>query len=102
MELIVMVKAAILFFGGALCVTLLSVAYRLLRSDKGDYNINRIRSGRLLDPILGRVKTSRSGYRDFRVQAGLAVDRQTNTWVEQGILSEEAIDAVLQQQSQTN
>lgn len=102
MEAIVFAKAIVLFVGGVVCLSLLKLAYRIWRADKSDYDINRNRSGRLLDPIFGKVKTSHGGYRDFRVQAGLAIDRRTDTWVEQGTLSEEAIDAVLQPQTKRN
>ena len=89
----VIVQPVLLFIGGAVVVVLAKLAYRLLRADKGSYELNRVRSGGFFD--FGGVKTAHGGFRDYQVQAGLAVNTEQNTWVEQGMLSEEAVDAVL-------
>jgi len=95
MGTIFLFKAVVLFVGVVMSFVFFTLASKVAFASKGDYEINRRRSGGLFDPLFGRVKTSHDGYRDFRVCAGLAVDKKTNTWVEQGILSDEAVDAVL-------
>jgi len=62
---------------------------------KSEYESNRVRSGKVKDAILGRVNTYHNGCRDSSVHAGIVVDKRTNTWVEQGALSDGAIDSVL-------
>jgi len=66
----------------------------LLRADKGAYDVNRNRSQSILNVLLGKVRTKKGDFRDFNVQAGLAVSTKTNNWVEQGILSDEAVDGL--------
>ena len=95
MDITILLKAGVLLVGGIACVSLLKLALTIFRSDKSEYEINRSRSGSFFDPILGRVKTAHDGYRDFRVQAGLAVNTKSNEWVEQGVLSEESVDMIL-------
>lgn len=92
---IMIIKAIVLGVGAVIALAFFNIAFRLLRSDKGEYDLNRKRSGDWSSPFSGRVKTCHDGQRDYRVRAGLAIDKQTNTWVEQGILSDDAVDAVL-------
>lgn len=92
--IIPLLKGAVLFFGIILAGSLLTLAYRILRADPGEWELNRERYRSWKDPFMGKAHALRSGRRDFRVRAGLAV--RNNTWEEQGILSDEAVDAVLQ------
>lgn len=68
------------------------LGYLMLRADKGSYDVNRERSGTFMDVLFGHVKTKKGDFRDFRVQAGVAFNKKSNKWVEQGVLSDEAID----------
>jgi len=89
-----LVKAFVLGVGGFVAITLVMLGLRILFADNADYSRNKERSGGLLGPLVGRIPTRFNGSRDFRVKAGLAINRK-NQWVEQGALSEEAIDTVL-------
>jgi hypothetical protein len=44
---------------------------------------------------LGLVPTDYDGRRDYRVAAGIAFNKKTKSWVEQGRLSAEAIQSSL-------
>jgi hypothetical protein len=90
-----LVQSVIIFGCGVLAITFLFVGMRLWLTDKGEYDRNYERIGSFLDAIRGRVGTWHNGARHFRVNAGLAIDTQSNEWIEQGAISEEAIDAVL-------
>ena len=99
MDFVIVLKAVGIFVSAILTVTSFVIAIKLFRADRGEYERNRARSGKFWDPVRGAVKSSHGDVRDFRVRAGLAVDTRTNTWVEQGVLSDEAIDAVLKRGS---
>jgi hypothetical protein len=73
----------------------LLLAYRILTAPAGDYQRNKNRH--FGSPWLGRVKTHEDGRRDFRVSAGLNVriDGQNREWVQQGIISDEAVDIII-------
>lgn len=75
------------------------LAFRLLKGDLNSYEHNRIRTGSLRQAVFGEVPTEFDGRRDYRVAAGIALNRKTNTWVEQGRLSVEAIQATLSPKS---
>lgn len=95
MDFVIILKAVGICASAILTVTFIVIAFKLFRADRGEYERNRARSGKFWDPVRGAVKSSHGDVRDFRVRAGLAVNTRTNTWVEQGVLSDEAIDAVL-------
>ena len=78
----------------AFSVICLRIGILLLRADKGTYEVNRDRTGSMFNVLSGKVKTKRGEFRDFRVQAGVAVDSKSNRWEEQGILSDDAVDGV--------
>lgn len=81
---------------GAFAVRLAILAYRLWRGDPVEYEQNRLRTGGSFWATLrGEIPTVFDGTRDYRVAAGIAVNRETNEWVEQGRLSSDAISAVL-------
>ncbi|MAU41314.1 MAG: hypothetical protein CMF31_06805 [Kordiimonas sp.] len=82
----------------SLCFGLLYVLHMLItvrRANKNDYELSRAITGTFQNAFRGEVDTFRDGKRDYRVSAGLIVDRKTNTWKEQGKLSEEALDTIL-------
>lgn len=95
MEFITIIKVAVFFVGCYFGFVFLVIGIRLAKADKGEYNKNRERTGSLMDVLLGKVHTIHDGRRDYRVRAGLAVDTKQNIWVEQGVLSEEALDSVI-------
>lgn len=88
-------KPVILIAGGVVVAALLQAGWALLRAPAGEYRLNKQRIPFLLAPLRGTILTQYDGVRDFRSRAGLAVNRRTNEWVDQGTLSEEALDSVL-------
>ena len=96
MEWLALIKAVVLVVGGIFAISLFALFWKLIKADGSEYSCNMKRSGNILDPLLGNLKTfHEGGNRDYRVRAGLAVDTKTNQWKEQGTLSEEAVDAIL-------
>lgn len=85
--------ASFLLGAGALVCALL--AWRIWRGNRLEYERNRERTGSVRRAIFGELPTFFDGTRDYRVSAGVAVDRKKNEWVEQGRLSAEAIKAAV-------
>lgn len=83
--------SALLFF--SLCF--FWIAFRIFRSSANEYERNRSQAKSPLDVFLGRVPTKRDGVRNHNVAAGVAIDRRSNRWIEQGRYSDEAIHDVL-------
>ncbi len=71
------------------------LALRLWRGDSTSYDQNRMRTGSMKNAALGLVPTDYDGRRDYRVAAGIAFNKKTKSWVEQGRLSAEAIQSSL-------
>jgi len=89
-------RAILLCILGIIGITSFAVAMKILASDSNDYNRNMRKTGGLKNPLRGTIATCCEGNgRDHNISAGLAIDKRTNTWVEQGKLSDEAIDAIL-------
>ena len=88
-------RDAILLLSGAGAITCALIAWRVWRGNPLEYERNRHRIGSLRRAIRGEVPTVFDGTRDYRVAAGVAVDKKTNEWTEQGRLSAEAISAAL-------
>jgi hypothetical protein len=78
--------------GSLLCGLL---AWRIWQGNRLEYERNRQRSISLRKALRGELSTVFDGRRDYRVSAGVAVDRSKNEWVEQGRLSAEAITAAV-------
>jgi hypothetical protein len=69
---------------------------RLARGSISEYDRNRNRTRKSLKNVLwGTVPTWHDGTRDEKVSAGIAIDLKNNRWVEQGRLSDEALEDVL-------
>jgi hypothetical protein len=92
MEIIKLLAAMVI---GTISIQSLVLAYRLWLGDSSAYEQNRLRTGSWRQSALGRVPTDFDGRRDYKVAAGIALDTSTNSWVEQGRLSAEAIAATL-------
>jgi len=90
-----LIQAVVLFALGAFAVSCFMFAIKLIRADGHEYARNRDRTGSFRKALRGEIETVFDGARDYRVSAGIAVDCNTNSWVEQGRLSEEAISASL-------
>jgi len=86
--------AALMVFG-VFAVSAAVVGVFLRMSDKTEFDRNRLRASSFWQILRGDTRTMHDGIRDHRVQAGLVKDLRTGEFVEQGRLSEEAIDAVL-------
>jgi len=72
------------------------LAYLLSRGSRNEYERNRARvRSSFMNVFLGKVPTTHDGVRDDKVSAGLAWDKRRKKWVEQGRLSNEALDDVL-------
>lgn len=89
-----LIDAIVLGLGGIISIVVFILGLRILSADTACYQQNYERSKRFRDVLFGRVRTKHNGTRDFRVRAGLVVNRN-NQWEEQGTLSEEAVDSVL-------
>lgn len=89
-----LIKGLVLIAGTGISCALFLAGVKVFLAAKGDYDANRVLTGTLRNALRGELRTSRGGTRDGRVKAGLAIDRKTNRWVEQGGLSEESIDTV--------
>lgn len=70
------------------------IALKIL-SRQSEYESNKTKTNGVSNAILGRVNTIHNGCRDSSIHAGVVVDKKTNLWVEQGALSDGAIDSVL-------
>ena len=92
MQLIQSVAFFLLGAGALVCGLL---AWRIWRGNRHEYDRNRLRTGSLRNAIRGEISTVFDGTRDYRVSAGVAVDKKKNEWVEQGRLSPEAITAAV-------
>ncbi len=69
---------------------------RLLRGSLSEYERNRSRTRKSFSNVLwGTVPTWHDGTRDEKVSAGMAINLKTNRWIEQGRLSDEALEDVL-------
>lgn len=90
---IIVLRSAALFFGIILARSLLSLAWRILRCPKNEWEENRRRYRRWSDGLTGRVAPLYRG--DDRVHLGLAVDKRTNTWVPTGKLSGLAVESIV-------
>jgi len=91
----VFVRFVLFIFLGSAAITLVMLALRIMFSAKSDYQTNFEHSSSFRDVLRGKVRTTYDGSRDFTVKAGLAIDTNTNEWIEQGALSDEAIDTIL-------
>lgn len=89
------VWAFVVSIGLVFGLSLMHVGRRLLRGDANEYRRNQSRVRSLKNVIRGEVPNRYDGTRDDRVAAGIAVDLKTNRWVEQGRLSDEALQDVL-------
>lgn len=74
---------------------MLRVAYLIVAGDLNVYQRNRGRVRSLSAVAKGKVPTKYDGTRDDLVAAGVAIDTKSNTWVEQGRLSDEALQDAL-------
>jgi len=90
-----LIQAVVLLALGSFAVSCFMFAAKLFRADGHEYERNRDRTGGFRKALRGEIETVFDGARDYRVSAGIAIDRNTNSWVEQGRLSEEAISASL-------
>lgn len=90
-----MLKAVVLLVGGITSTILMMLSYKFLAANRTEYRLNRDSTGGLWNVLTGRVKRHPDGKRTYRVRAGIAIDTKKNQWIEQGTLSEEAIDSLL-------
>lgn len=63
----------------------------LAKGDHNEYDRNRNRAHSITAVVRGEVSTKFDGLRDDKVAAGIAIDKRTNEWKEQGRLSDEAL-----------
>jgi hypothetical protein len=89
--LVLSVGVAFLILAFAFC----TVGYKVARGDHHEYERNRLRTESLFDALKGRAKTHFDGKRDHRVGAGITENTKENRWVDNGMLSEEAIDSTI-------
>lgn len=80
---------------GLIAVFGIRFGLKIYFADSEEFRRNREASPRKTDPIFGTLRTFYVGARDHRISAGLAVNKKNSQWVEQGILSDSAVDAIL-------
>ena len=72
------------------------VGFLLWRGSHNEYERNRARVKKSIQNVIfGTVPTSHDGVRDDKVSAGIALDKNNGRWVEQGRLSDEALEDIL-------
>ena len=89
------VQAIGLVVSGTIAVFFSILLLRIIRGNANEYERNRSRAQSFFQTLRGKVPIRYDGTRDARVSAGIAVDRKTNEWIDQGRLSDEAIAAAL-------
>jgi hypothetical protein len=90
-----LLREGILILSAAGAVVCGLLAWRISRGNPQEWERNRRLVGSLRKTIRGEISTVHDGRRDYRISAGIAVDRKGKKWVEQGRLSAEAISAAL-------
>jgi len=90
-----LIIAVLIILMGIAAISLVTVGIRVMLSDSAEYKRNNDRYGSLTDAITGSVRGWHDGHRDYRVAAGLAVKTKSGQLIEQGRLSDEAIDAII-------
>lgn len=85
--LTIFLYSLVLFFA-VMALILFKLGFTLLKADSREYNLNRDISE---SPFKGTLKNQG---KDSRSQAGMVINNN-NEWVEQGRISDEAIDSVL-------
>lgn len=94
MEITASYKFILVLFGGMIAITFFALGVKLLLSDSCAYDSNRKKCGKFVNPLKGTVPSFNNGNRDYRVCAGLSINRK-NQWTEQGALCEESVDSIL-------
>jgi hypothetical protein len=84
-----------LVIAGGLTLVFFVLGWRVAFGNATEYERNRRRAKNIKQTFLGKVPPVFDGTRDARISAGLAVDRKTNQWIEQGRLSDEAVASAL-------
>lgn len=84
---------AVMLAAGWLVIFAIRLSWKILHADPEEFRRNKEATTSILDPVFGTLRTFYAGGRDHRINAGLAV--KDGKWVEQGILSESATDAIL-------
>jgi hypothetical protein len=74
--------------------TLLSVAYRVYRSDKIEGNKSAARASSLTDLLLGRARTREDWIPDARVKGGIIYNKRKRRIEVSGRLSDDSLDRV--------
>lgn len=69
--------------------------FKVIAGTKSEYDRNRNRAKSPLAVFLGNISPRGDGDRDDKVAAGVAIRHSSNTWVEQGRYSQEALHDVL-------
>jgi hypothetical protein len=95
MSLHEVIAGAVILCTGWIGIFGIRLGLKIFFADKEEFRRNKEASPGKLDPIVGTLHTFYVGARDHRISAGLAVNKKTKKWVEQGILSESAVDTIL-------
>jgi hypothetical protein len=83
-------------FAAVLATCVAFVTIRIAFGDRQEFEANRRRIRNIGKTVRGEVSPIYDGVTDYRVRAGLAYDKKKNIWIEQGTLSDEAIEAILE------
>lgn len=90
-----LVHIGVVAVSGAAAIGCLFMTIRIFLGNSTEYSRNQRRAHSFMRTLRGKVPTVYDGTRDSRVSAGIAVNRKTNRWEEQGHLSNESVAAAL-------
>lgn len=93
MSLHELIAGIVILLGGWIAIVAIRMGITIFKADPVEFRRNKEASPRKRDPWLGTLRTFCVGGRDHRISAGLAV--KNGKWLEQGVLSESAVDAIL-------
>ena len=86
---------SLIFFGVTISFSAVRLGLKIFSADAEEYRRNREAIPSFVAAALGKLRTFYAGGRDHHISAGLAFDKRKQKWVEQGALSDSALDSIL-------
>ncbi|MBM9615021.1 hypothetical protein JWJ90_12095 [Desulfobulbus rhabdoformis] len=87
-------KLVVLYVGGFFTIMFGAIGLKFLFTTSHNYRQIHEISGSFSSALKGTNSAFNNGSRDNRKKAGLAIDLRTNTWIEQGTLSDDSLDSI--------
>ncbi len=79
-----------------LAFVFIGIVIKVFSAERHVYNTCYSLNTGFLDSLKGTMPTFREGSRDYKLMAGLAYDAKNKKFVEQGAISENLVDEILQ------